>query len=626
MTDPTNAPAPGEGATTAPEATPAASSPAAASPESGPEARAIETATTSAPEGGNPSGSSEPSEGSATGSGGDLEASDDAEGDDDESEGDDDESAAAGPEGPPAEGGDKKKRRRRRAKKAPGVSTGPEGPPLEGAAAAAASAPPPAGAEGGTERRADKAPRGGNKPAPRDRAAFQFGEEVFGRVTAILDNAIMVDLAGKALAIFDRTELAGDDLIPAVGDRFVAQVIGDGSRGGLVVISRRPLREEEAKPVLEKAFEEKTQVTGLITGAIKGGVEVYVGGLRAFAPASHVDLRLGSDLSHLIGQTLPFFVEQYAKRGRDVVLSRRAILEESHKKNRETSLAKLAVGSSVKGVVRSIVQWGAFVAIPSADDVEGLVHISEISHDPRVRAQDALKIGEEIDVKILRIDEKGKLWLSKKATEADPWEALRSKYAPGTRHKGTVARIQPFGAFITLEQGLDGLLATPDLSIKRIEKPEDVIKEGQEIDVIVASMDASTKRIALHPAPPEAEAGLRQRVAPHKIIKVAIVAAEARGLVVRILGATGRHARGFVPAGHTGTPRGTDLRKQFPVNSEHEVKVLEVDPKRGEAKLSVKAVREDSEKASYNEYRASVAKEAKFGTFADLLKKSQQPQ
>ncbi|HEU4532894.1 MAG TPA: S1 RNA-binding domain-containing protein, partial [Polyangiaceae bacterium] len=517
-----------------------------------------------------------------------------------------------GPEGPPAEGGDKKKKRRRRAKKAPGASAGPEGPPLEGpAAAAGASAPAAAPAEGGAERRpaGDKPGRGG-KPAPRDRATFQFGEEVFGRVTAILDNAIMVDLAGKALAIFDRTELAGDDMVPAVGDRFVAQVIGDGSRGGLVVISRRPLREEEAKPLLEKAFEEKTQVTGLVTGAIKGGVEVYVGGLRAFAPASHVDLRLGSDLSHLIGQTLPFFVEQYAKRGRDVVLSRRSILEEGHKKQRETSLAKLTVGATVKGVVRSIVQWGAFVAIPSADDVEGLVHISEISHDPRARAQDALKVGEEIDVKILRIDEKGKLWLSKKATEADPWEELRSKYAPGTRHKGTVARIQPFGAFVTLEPGLDGLLATPDLSIKRIEKPEDVVKEGQEIDVVVAAMDAATKRIALHPAPPEAEAGLRQRVAPHKIVKVAVVAAEARGLVVRILGATGRHARGFVPAGHTGTPRGTDLRKQFPVGSEHEVKVLEVDPKRGEAKLSVKAVREDSEKASYNEYRASVAKEA----------------
>jgi small subunit ribosomal protein S1 len=612
MTDPTNAPAPGEGAAPAPEA-----APVAASTPGGPEVPAASAPAPDVLASGGPPGAGEAAAGGA-----ELEASDD-EGDD---EGDDDaEASASGPEGPPTEG-DKKKRRRKRTKKAPGAAAGPEGPPLE--ASASAPAGPSPGGEGGERReRGERGerPRPGGKPAPRDRAAFQFGEEVYGRVTAILDNAIMVDLAGKALAIFDRTELAGDDMVPAVGDRFVAQVIGDGSRGGLVVISRRPLREEEAKPMLEKAFEEKSTVVGLVTGAIKGGVEVYVGGLRAFAPASHVDLRLGSDLGHLIGQSLPFYVEQYAKRGRDVVLSRRSILEESHKKLRESSLAKLKPGEVVKGVVRSVVQWGAFVAIPSADDVEGLVHVSEIGHDPRTRVQDAVKIGDAIDVKILRIDEKGKLWLSKKATEPDPWEGLRSKYAQGSRHKGTVARIQPFGAFVTLEPGLDGLLATPDLSIKRIEKPEDVVKEGQEIDVVVASIDPATRRIALHPAPPEAEAGMRQRVAPHKIVKVSIVAAEARGLVVRILGATGRHARGFVPAGHTGTPRGTDLRKIFPVGSEHDVKVLEIDPKRGEAKLSVKAMREDTEKAAYNEYRASVAKEAKFGTLADLLKKSQQP-
>jgi small subunit ribosomal protein S1 len=596
MTDPTNAPAPGEGAPPAPEASPPVGPAAAPTPAPG----GAEAAPPGAPAAAAPA--SAPAEGAAeSGAGGEFDAND---GDDD---GDDD--GPAGPEGPAIEGDKKKKRRRR--KKAPGATaagpTGPEGPPLEGA-----------------EGEARPGRGRGSKPPPRDRAAFQFGEEVFGRVTAILDNAVMVDLAGKALAIFDRTELAGDDLVPAVGDRFVAQVIGDGSRGGLVVISRRPLREEEAKPLLEKAFQEKTTVDGLVTGAIKGGVEVYVHGLRAFAPASHVDLRLGSDLGHLIGQTLPFYVEQYAKRGRDVVLSRRSILEESHKKQRESSLAKLTPNAVVKGVVRSVVQWGAFVAIPSADDVEGLVHVSEVSHDPRARLHDVLKVGDEIDVKIVRIDEKGKLWLSKKATEPDPWEGLRTKYAPGTRHKGTVARIQPFGAFVTLEPGLDGLLATADMSIKRIEKPEDVVKEGQEVDVVVASMDPATKRIALHPAPPEAEAGLRQRVQPHKTVKIAVVAAEARGLIVRILGATGRHARGFIPAGHTGTPRGTDLRKHFPVGSEHEVKVLDVDPKRGEAKLSVKAVREDSEKASYNEYRASVAKEAKFGTLADLLKKSQQ--
>jgi small subunit ribosomal protein S1 len=299
-----------------------------------------------------------------------------------------------------------------------------------------------------------------------------------------------------------------------------------------------------------------------------------------------------------------------------VVLSRKALLEEESKKQRAENLAKLTEGTVVRGIVRNLVQWGVFVTIPEANDVEGLIHSSEVSHDPRAKVQDLVKPGEEIQVKILKIDDKGKLWLSKKATEADPWEELRAKYAVGTRHQGAVSKLQPFGAFVTLEPGLEGLISTLDLSVKRFERIEDVVKEGQVMDVVIAHLDLASKRIALHPAPPEAESGFKQRVAPNKSIKVAIV--------VRILGATGRFARGFVPAGQTGTPKGTDLKKHFPVGSHHDVKVIEVDPRRGEAKLSVKALREDTEKSAYNEYRATLAKEAKFGTFGDLLKKSQQ--
>ena len=552
-------------------------------------------------------------------------AESDENGESDEGESDDSEdeaapsSAASATEGPTGAGtAEEKKKRKRRRKKASAAGGGPEGPPLE-----ATSAAVPSSREGNQRDKGPGKTKGG--PPPRERSQFQPGEEVFGKVTAVLDHAIMVDLAGKALAIFDRSELAADDLVPAVGDRFVAQVLGDGSRGGLVILSRKLLREEETKLRLAEAFESKTPVLGLVTGVIRGGLEVYVEGVRTFAPASHVDLRLGADLTHLIGQQLPFYLEQYAKRGRDVVLSRKAMLEEETKKQRGERLAKLTPGTVVPGIVRSVVQWGVFVAIPSADEVEGLVHISEVSHDPRARVADLLKAGDTIDVKILRIDEKGKLWLSKKATEPDPWEEFRQAYAVGSRHKGTVTKIQPFGVFVSLAPGCDGLIPMADLSVKRIERPEDAVKEGQEIDVVVASVDPATKRIALHPAAPEAEADLKQRVAPHKLIKVVVVLVEARGLVVRILGATGRNARGFIPAVQTGTPRGTDLRKLFPVGSEHEVKVIEIDPRRGEAKLSVKSVREDSEKAAYSEYRASVAKEAKFGTFGDLLKKSQQP-
>jgi small subunit ribosomal protein S1 len=537
-------------------------------------------------------------------------------------------------------GAPKKRRRRRRGKKAHQNGAATAG----GEGAAASDAPQAdehaeAGAEAGPEGESkaksgkrpakDKGARKGKKPRPRpdsghprERTAFHVGEEVFGKVTSVTEHAIMVDLSGKALAIFDRQELAADDLVPEVGDRFVAHVHGDGSRGGLVVLTRKPLREEETKPRLEAASTSGEQVLGLVTGTVKGGLEIDIDGVRAFAPGSHVDLRPGADLAHLIGRRLEFTVAQYAKRGRDVVVSRKSYIEAEAKEQRKTSLSKLEVGSIVKGVVKSVVQYGAFIAIPGADDVEGLVHMTEASHDRNAKLADIFHVGAEIDVKVLRVDDKGKLWLSHKGAVVDPWQEAMKTYAQGTRHKGKVMRLLPFGAFIELAPGVEGLLHTADLSYKRIEHPSEVLKEGEEIDVVVADVDRGSHKIALHPGPPPGEEDEpRQRIVPHKGVKIAVVSAESAGLVVRVIGVTGRHGRGFIPAGHTGTERGTDLRKHFPPGMRLEAKVLEIDPRRGEAKLSLRALKEDTEKAAYQEYRASVAKASKFGTLGDLLAK-----
>jgi small subunit ribosomal protein S1 len=546
------------------------------------------------------------------------------------------ESEAPGAAGTPGAKTKKRRRRRRGKKSHPPETTA--GITAEGSAPQeqSADAAPTANAESkpsqaprdkgkGKSRREKRGKRKSHAPhaehaPPRERTAFHVGEEVFGKVTAVTEHAIMVDLSGKALAIFDRHELAEDDLVPETGDRFVAHVHGDGSRGGLVVLTRKPLREEETKARLEEASKSGEPVLGLVTGTVKGGIEVDVDGVRAFAPGSHVDLRPGADLAHLIGHRLEFTVAQYAKRGRDVVVSRKNYIEAEAKEHRRASLAKLEIGSIVKGIVRSVVQYGAFVAIPSADDVEGLVHMTEASHDRGAKLSDVFQVGAEIDVKVLRVDDKDKLWLSHKAATVDPWQEAMKTYGPGTRHRGKVMRLLPFGAFIELAPGIEGLLHTQDLSFKRIEHPKDVLKENEEIDVVVADLERGTKKIALHLAPPPGEENEpKQRVVPHKGLKVAVVAAETAGLVVRVLGLTGRHARGFIPAGHTGTERGTDLRKHFPPGTRLEAKVIEIDPRRGEAKLSLRALREDSEKAAYNEYRASVAKASKFGTLGDLI-------
>ena len=403
------------------------------------------------------------------------------------------------------------------------------------------------------------------------------------------------------------------------GAPFVGLVHNDGGRGGLVVLTHHPKRVSKAKPMVAEASRTGALVFGLVTGTIKGGVEVDVDGLRAFAPASHVDLRPGSDLSHLVGKRLAFAVTQYAKRGRDVVLSRRALLESEYKEKREEALKNIKFGEVVMGVVRTVVPFGAFIDIGG---VEGLVPLSEMSHNRADGPKDVFKVNETVKVKVLRVDEKGKLWLSRKSAIDDPWSQVAQKYAQGTRHKGKVVRLQPFGAFVELENGIDGLIHSADLSIKRIEHPEEVVKIGDEIDVVVSQVDSRQHRIALHPAPAGDAANEEpQKIVLGKMVKVVVVAVEAGGLVVRVKGATGRNARGFISAMATGTPRGTELRKLFPVGKELEVKIIEMDPRRGEVKLSIKALNEETERNAYQTYRAQVKREAKFGTLADLLAK-----
>ncbi len=681
----------------------------------------------------------------AASAGGAEDAGDDAGGDD----GDDGaseapaEGAAAGGDGPagaaggsaaPGAPGTGKRKRRRRKKKKPGAegAAGASGAPgAEGGEAGAAGEHAGEGAhagEGGGEHGGD-ASRGRHQGQPRkarppresrERPAFGVGDVVFGKIIEILDEALIVDLSGKATAIFDRQELTipdepantpagvadedapGAPVIPAalrdkeetatspeattmvdasvvpaeaapaaegaeahasegvehagqqpepaehdkgddddkepplpeepaylppvvmeVGASFVGVVHNDGARGGLVVITRHPRRATRAKPKVFEAFKnaEKETVMGLITGVIKGGVEVDIDGLRAFAPGSHVDTRLGADLHYLIGKRLNFTVTQYGKKGRDVVLSRRKFIEVESKAARIQALAKLDIGGEIEGIVRSIVPFGAFVDVGG---IEGLIPLAEMSHNRSDTPHDIFTVGEPTKVKIVKVDEKGKVWLSRRATIPDPWMEAVKKYAVHSKHKGKIVRLQPFGAFVELEPGIDGLIHASDLSIKRIEHPSEVVKVNDEIDVVVSHVDVGAHKIALHPAPTgEAEGETPQKVVMHKSVKVKVVNIEQNGLVVRVMGATGRNARGYIPAGGTGTQRGTELRKVFKEGQEIDAKVIDIDPKRGEVKLSIRALNEDSERTAYKSYQAQVKKEAKF-TFGDVLAKKLQ--
>jgi ribosomal protein S1 len=540
-----------------------------------------------------------PASGADNGPAGDDESSEDesaAPGTESETPG-----AAEGEGGAEAASGDKpKKKRKRRRKKKKGAA---EGESKEASEAAKPERP--------------------HRPHrhPTERAPFQVGEEVFGKVTSVLDAAVMVDLSGKALAIFDRSEMAEDDLLPSAGDRFVARVHQDGGRGGLVVLTRKPLREEETKPLVEKAMQEGTLIQGLVTGVIKGGVEVDVQGLRAFAPASGMDLHPhNANFVELIGQRMDFKVVQYESAGRDVVVTRRPMLEAEAHERRKKALEFLSEGQVLPGVVRTVVDWGVFVALPDAENLEGLVHAVEATHDPRARLADLFRPGEKLDVKILKIDEKGKIWLSRKALVSDPWVDMTNANPLGTKLTGTVTKVERFGVFVQIAEGVEGLIHISDLSLKRIEHPSELVKPGDSIDVIIHGYDDRNRKITLHPALSGAQAEeAPQKPTKNQIVKVEVIRGESAGVIVRLLGVTGRAARGFIPAGHTGTARGTDLRKKFPPGTKLDAKIIEVDPRRGEPKLSIRVAAEDEERRAHKEYRQQLAREGGFGTLGDLF-------
>jgi small subunit ribosomal protein S1 len=203
----------------------------------------------------------------------------------------------------------------------------------------------------------------------------------------------------------------------------------------------------------------------------------------------------------------------------------------------------------------------------------------------------------------------------------DPWAIAKQKYAQGSVHKGKVVRLEKFGAFIELEPGVEGLLHISDLSLERIEHTEEVLKLEQELEVIVHHFDPRSKKLTLHPAP----SGERANETPQKIVRNALVKAEvikgeAAGVLVRLLGVTGRAARGFIPGAQTGTARGTDLRKAFKPGTILDLKVLDLDPRNGEPKLSLRGYKEDEERRAHKEYRQKLKAEGGFGTLGDLLK------
>jgi small subunit ribosomal protein S1 len=432
---------------------------------------------------------------------------------------------------------------------------------------------------------------------------------VKGRVFHISAESVFVDVGGKGEAWIDAAELMDDEgkLRVKPGDEIEATVVKTGDETRL---SYKLQRGAQARQALAMAHESGMPVEGKVAAVIKGGYEVTVGGLRAFCPHSQMDLRRVESADEYVGRVLDFRVTKYGENGRNIVLSRRQLLEVQAAKDAEETRKKLSVGAVLPGTVVSLADFGAFVDLGG---VQGLVPVSEISHARVGRPADKLRLGETVTVKVLRIDdEKGKITLSLKALEGDPWVAVPGALRERQVVRARAARVTDFGVFVELLPGVDGLLHTSEIPRSRQGAMRDAAAAGADITVMIIAIDMEKKRIALALAPDDALPGaeVASTVTVGAVLIGTVERVESFGIFVRL----GPGQTGLVPNAELAVGRGGDPRKSFAPGSEMKVQVLAIEENGRRIRLSqTKAIEQEERNESQAYIQDATKKSGGFG-------------
>ncbi len=324
------------------------------------------------------------------------------------------------------------------------------------------------------------------------------GSVVKGRIIAIQNDAVIVDVGLKSEGRIEKREFnsPGQENEIRVGDEVDVFVDRMENRQGETVLSREKARREEAWVELEESHKKEERVTGTIFGRVKGGFTVDLGGAVAFLPGSQVDIRPVRDVSPLMDTPQPFMILKMDRARGNIVVSRRAILEESREEAKSDLLDNLKEGSVVQGIVKNITDYGAFIDLGGVD---GLLHVTDISWKRVNHPSESLSVGQSVDVQIIRYNEENqRISLGMKQLESDPWEGVASKYPPKTILKGTVTNITDYGAFVELENGIEGLVHVSEMSwTKKNIHPGKIISTSEEVDVMVLEIDMDKRRISL---------------------------------------------------------------------------------------------------------------------------------
>ena len=328
---------------------------------------------------------------------------------------------------------------------------------------------------------------------------FDDGDLVEGTVVKVDHDEVLLDIGYKTEGVIPSRELSikkdvDPDEVVEVGDTIEALVVTKEDKEGRLILSKKRAQYERAWGDIEKIKEADGVVEGTVIEAVKGGLIVDIG-LRGFLPASLVEMRRVRDLSPYIGQTIKAKILELDKNRNNVVLSRRQYLEETQSEVRETFLSQLKKGQIREGVVSSIVNFGAFVDLGGVD---GLIHVSELSWKHIDHPSEVVKVGDKVTVEVLDVDlDRERISLSLKATQEDPWQAFARTHAIGQVVPGKVTKLVPFGAFVRVEDGIEGLVHISELAQRHVELPDQVVKVGEEVFVKVIDIDLERRRISL---------------------------------------------------------------------------------------------------------------------------------
>ncbi len=342
------------------------------------------------------------------------------------------------------------------------------------------------------------------------------GQKVTATIVAVTPEGVFLDVGEKTEGFLDRKEVEDASGVPTVKEGDSIEVYFVSRREDQPIFTMHISDADMARLYLQEAWRNHTPVDGLVEREVKGGFSVQiVNGIHGFCPFSQMGLHRIENPGEYVGRRLSFLVKEFGERGRNIILSNRAVMKEEMRKRKEVLKKTLQEGMAIHGRITALQDFGAFVDI---DGIHGLLPASEVGWERVKDIREVLSVGQELDLVVLRLDwKKNRVTLSRKRTLPDPWENIDTKYPDGSRHTGRVTSLTDFGAFISLESGVEGLLHVSNLG-KRVKHPGEVLAEGQVLEVQIEKTDPEKRRISLLPVglEPSEKKEARGRTRPKK--------------------------------------------------------------------------------------------------------------